>query len=450
MSLLGDIILADFSANEALTSSNACSKITDPMNVACLLVPDFLVAIARRDNPRLAGRPVVIGGAPEEHARVRACSPEALDAGVEPGMTLRRALALCPNAVFLPYSESQSAVEADRLLDCIEAVSPVVEAVAPGHIHFETRGLARLAGLDEAAFLAEIQESAAGASGLPVQLAGAETIFAAHSAAVCMRPLTPSKPSTGKRKRQVAAPAATAVLVPPGQSKAYLAGMPVEVLPFAPGMHLRLRLFGLETLGQVAALPFSAMQAQFGRDGARAWELANGEDDSRIISRREELQVREFIELPAPATSLGPLVAGTQALIQRALEREELRNHSLRRLDWTAALESGEDVARRFVFREPTADGARMLFVVRGRLEHLQLPAPVTSLSVTLSGLCSEYGHQANLWPIGPRRQRELLDAIAQLNTREGGPQVFRIVEVQPWSRIPERQLALAAFSGQA
>jgi DNA polymerase-4/protein ImuB len=65
---------------------------------------------------------------------------------------------------------------------------------------------------------------------------------------------------------------------------------------------------------------------------------------------------------------------------------------------------------------------------------------------VTLSGRCSEYGHQSNLWPIGPRRHRELLEAIEQLNTREGDAQVFRIVEVQPWSRIPERQLALVAF----
>jgi DNA polymerase-4/protein ImuB len=211
-------------------------------------------------------------------------------------------------------------------------------------------------------------------------------------------------------------------------------------------MHLRLRLFGLERLGQVAKLPFSAMQAQFGRDGARAWELANGKDDARIVPALEELRVSEELDLPAPAALAEPLVAGTRALLQKALERNELKGHSLRRLDWRLDLESGESLSRKFVFREPTADATRMLFVVKSRIERLALPAAATGIAITLSGLCSEYGHQANLWQIGPRRQRELADAIEQLNAREGEPQVYRIVEVQPWSRIPERQLALAAF----
>jgi hypothetical protein len=87
-----------------------------------------------------------------------------------------------------------------------------------------------------------------------------------------------------------------------------------------------------------------------------------------------------------------------------------------------------------------------MLFVTRSKIERLQLTAAAVSLQLTLSGLCSEYGHQANLWQTGPRRQKELLEAVEQLNAREGDAQVFRIVEVQPWSRIPERQLALIAF----
>jgi len=89
-----------------------------------------------------------------------------------------------------------------------------------------------------------------------------------------------------------------------------------------------------------------------------------------------------------------------------------------------------------------------MLFVVKNKIERLQLPSAAVSLGLTLSGLCSEYGHQANLWQTGPRRRKELLDAIEQLNAREGEPQVFQIVEVQPWSRIPERQLALVAYGG--
>ena len=98
------------------------------------------------------------------------------------------------------------------------------------------------------------------------------------------------------------------------------------------------------------------------------------------------------------------------------------------------------------VFREPTSDARRMLFVLKGKIERLELDAAAVGVGVTLSGLCSEYAHQANLWQIGPRRQRELDQAIEQLNARAGEAQVYRVVEVQPWSRIPERQVALVAY----
>jgi DNA polymerase-4/protein ImuB len=236
------------------------------------------------------------------------------------------------------------------------------------------------------------------------------------------------------------------VLVEEGSEREFLAAAPVEVLPVDPVMHLRLRLFGLEWLGQVAEIPISAMQAQFGPDGAWARALARGEDRSRIVPQREEVAVTEEIDLPAPAASSEPLVVGTEALLQRALADDEIRGQTVRRVDWWLGLESGEQVSRRIVFREPTSDARRMLFVLRSKIERLQLPAAAVSVGVTLSGLCSEYAHQENLWNVGPRRQRELEEAIEQLNTRAGDPQVYRVVEVQPWSRIPERQVALVAY----
>ena len=116
-----------------------------------------------------------------------------------------------------------------------------------------------------------------------------------------------------------------------------------------------------------------------------------------MVAKREELRISAELELPAPTSLSGPLVAGTQMLIQRTLAHKELRGQSLRRLDWRLGLESGEQITRRFVFREPTNDPARMLFVVKNKIERLQLPSAAVSLGLTLSGLCSEYGHQANL-----------------------------------------------------
>jgi DNA polymerase-4/protein ImuB len=413
------------------------------MAAACLQVPNFLIALARRDHPDLAKRPVVVGGAPEEHAQVTACSAEAAAAGVTIGTSLRRALALCPNAVFLPLQEAFAHTEAARLADVILGRSPLVEIIAPGHMHFEVRGLARIAGMSDEQYLAELLESVQAETGLGVWLGAATTVFPAHAAATAL----PLVGATASHPLQPApAPKGGWVLVPPGQEREFLAHLPVEVLPVDPVMHVRLRLFGLERIGQVAAIPLSALQAQFGPDGRRAWDLANGRDTSRIVARREEARITEEMDLPAPAASIEPLMAGTEALLNRALAHPDVRGQAIRQLDWWLGLESGEQVARRVVFREPTSDARHMLFVLRSKLDRLALDAAATSVGITLSGICSEYAHQANLWQVGPRRQRELEQAIAQLSARTGGPQVYRIVEVQPWSRIPERQLALVAF----
>lgn len=418
--------------------------------IACLLVPDYLVALACRERPEFWGCPVVVGGAPEEHAEVRACSPEAASAGVVPGMTLRRALTLCRDAIFLPCREEEALGEARRIIALLRDHSPVVEAVEVGHVHFDVRGLAALARMEEEVYLGEILVAVRSLTDLPAVLGAGETVFAAHAAAV-----EASQPERrcGSERSGAANGLAGAEPSPKGgglrivrEAEDFLAPLPVEVLPVQSAMYQRLRLLGIERLGQVAELPLSALQAQFGKAGVRAWRLARGEDDSVLAPRSEDQSVETEMDLPAPAITAGQLLAATRALLPRALNHQDVRGRSIRSVEWRLSLESGESIKRRATFREPTRDAARILFVLRGKIERLELPAAGIGAAISLSGFCSEYAHQGNLWGTGPKRRQELLDSIEQLNARTGESQVFRIVEVQPWSRIPERQLALAPY----
>ena len=98
------------------------------MKVACVLLSDFEVAVELHRHPELVGRPVVVGGLPHERKVVRSCSPEAAACGIMEGMPLRKAVGLCPEAVFLPVDERLYQTVQAMVLETLDAFSPKVEA----------------------------------------------------------------------------------------------------------------------------------------------------------------------------------------------------------------------------------------------------------------------------------------------------------------------------------
>lgn len=397
------------------------------MDVVCVVVPRFLIALARRDDPALRTRPVIVGRSSETRGNIVACSEEAARTGVMPGMPIARALVLCPSAAVVALRQEEVETSARAFMALLTNLCPAVENIEPGHVHADVRGMAKLVGLTPSAYLADLHESLAGHTGLPVQVGGGSTVFGAHAAALYL-----ADPTRLLRACDAAS---------------LIGGLPVDALPVSEAMVRRLHLFGLERLEQVGALAPAALQAQFGREGLLAWRLIHGEETGRITPALDEVRVVERIELPAAAVLGTPLVVATEILLQRAMRRHEIGGRSLRRADWVVELENGERQPLRFVFREPTADQARMLFAIRSSIDRLTLPAPAIAVELTLSGICSEYTRQERLWDSGPRGVAALGEAIEQLTVREGNPQIYRIVEVEPWSRIPERQRALAAYS---
>ena len=87
-----------------------------------------------------------------------------------------------------------------------------------------------------------------------------------------------------------------------------------------------------------------------------------------------------------------------------------------------------------------------MLALLRHKLEAAALPGPVLRLQLTLAEFCGERGRQEGLFAQKGRRLAQLEEAIRQLRTRYGRSPVLRLVPVEPWSRIPERRLALATY----
>jgi nucleotidyltransferase/DNA polymerase involved in DNA repair len=110
------------------------------MRVACVAIPHFMVEVERLHEPSLRGRPVVVGGAPEERKEVLDCSPEAMARGVRPGMALREALSRCAEAAFVEAHPERYQATMQAMVNALLELSPLVEPVAPGVIYVGVDG----------------------------------------------------------------------------------------------------------------------------------------------------------------------------------------------------------------------------------------------------------------------------------------------------------------------
>jgi DNA polymerase-4/protein ImuB len=110
-----------------------------------------------------------------------------------------------------------------------------------------------------------------------------------------------------------------------------------------------------------------------------------------------------------------------------------------------AGLEHERSWERSMVFKDAYGPD-RLVQAIGLRMQHLELPGPVETLTIEINGIVETTAHQAMLPALRPRHLAPLSHAVSMLKQRYGLSPLFRIVEVEPWSRIPERRHALVSF----
>jgi nucleotidyltransferase/DNA polymerase involved in DNA repair len=401
------------------------------MRTAFVHIPRFPCAVEVVRDPGLDRLPLIIGDG-DRARNVFDCSLEAQAEGVTPGMQMRRALSICPDAVVLPPDPVLYSSRWHTVLDVLDAVSPEVEDEAPGCAYLNATGLTAVgsdAALaksdalfpDEPTLAGHILAIIRAASGLTAAVGIAEGKFPAFAAA------------------RLAGEGGTRA-VPAGGEAEFLAPATVSFLPVAPEIVLRLQLLGLETVGDVATIPLPALQTQFGFEGKRLWQLANGFDEERLQPRQRLETLEASLAFETPVGGIDILVAAAKQLLSRL--RLPLRGRASRELTLQAELVSGRGWEKRFVFREAVSDSQRLIFVLRSVLTNTPPPAAVKGLLLRLSGLTGETGKQLSLGERG-RVQRQMEEAVRQLKARYGFSPVYRCIDVEPWSVIPEERQIL-------
>jgi DNA polymerase IV len=394
------------------------------MRLLCVLLPHFPWRCEVRRNPDLAGRPALVvqskdvAGSPK---LVLDWAPELDD--LQPDMPLQQALARHGQAALLPADVPFYRSAFNEILDMLENISPLVEEADLGCAYIGIDGL-HLIYPDDSAIIAAVREAVPEALAPRMGIAGNK--FLAYLAAR-------RSPPGGHQ-------------ILSGDIASFLKDLPCDVLPVSLKSLNRLHDFGLKTLGQVAALPPGPFQSQFGPEGKRIWELAGGNDATPLYPRMMEVTREEAVTLPSVTVSLEAILFTVETLLRRVFDGIVRKGLGIRSLDLWTRTWNAEHWERTIRFKEPAMDLKNALSRVKRTLEDYPQPGPVEQLGMSITNLGYPRGRQRSLFP-EVRAQDHLMDDIRQLESRLGNPQVYKVKEVEPWSRIPERRYALTPTS---
>jgi protein ImuB len=391
--------------------------------IACLTIPGLELKAALRRTPSLALRPAALAPEPQGEPLLGPVTAAAEAAGVHPGMRLGEALATCPSLALVEPDAAGAEQAWEEILRSLEdagfAVEPASGPTSLGVAYFETRGVERLYGGLEPALRRSL---AAVGTEWDARIGAAGRRFAALAAASVARP-------------------GQTVVVADAELPQFLAPLPLTLLPLERGRYEELEALGVRKLGQLAGLPGGAVAERLGPDGRRAWGLARGGTAARVRGRRPPAPVAASLEFPEVVGNELTLRRALAGLVESALARPERRDRFVRKVALATRLESGGSWRRTLTLREPSADPDRIRIALSPRLA--ELPAPVTELRLELVELTEPTGHQLELLAAGAEDRSRLRDGLRQVRASTGSGSVCTVVEVAPWSRVPESRALL-------
>ena len=413
----------------------------------CLWLPTFELRLELVRSSELDGTSSALL-LPERSGRetVWQVSERAWEAGVRPGMTVSRAVGLCPSLALLEPDPEHYDSAMEEVLEALTGVSPILEAAGRGRVFVGMDGLDRLHG-DPQAQLERVFEILFEVLPRPLVAATragyAPGTFGAWVAAVSALPGRPA-------------------IVDEEGLPDFLARCPVTSLPMEEGMIQRLERLGLERLGDLRRVPEAALVRSFGSEGRRARAWASGRRIDPVRPRHRPRPLRSTLDLPEPTGREETLHAALGRILERALARPERRGRSVRKVRLGARLEGGGSWRVEAVLRRPSGQAEALAFPLRSRMSLAPPPRAVTSLTVEFLEFGAPAFQEGFLSPEDDGRREEaerrhdpllegratpaLREAVRELRLRLGHSPLYRVVELDPWARIPERRYALMSF----
>ena len=381
------------------------------MRICCGLIGNL--ELAQRQD--LYGSPVVVG-AWEEEERVVAASEEALPFGVLPGMALRQAEHLCPQATFLPPNPVAATQLRELIASALYDLAPVVEVQVEGVAWLDVSGVPK-----PGESIRETRRRLRAAIGREPRLGLAPGPFSSRLAAARARP--------GRLMRIE-------------NAREFLAPLSSHELPLDEEQLERLDLLGLRTLRAVAALGQRELESQLGRAGRHAVLLARGLEPDQLTPWSPPLFTNAHRQFDPPVEDREALLFVARALCGDLAEELGLRGAGAKQVRVRLVFESDNREERDSLVHHPLSSAAELFGLIGSWIKEWRPQAPITELWIELPVLEGAGRRQLRLWAGGDGTSDEVIAAFERLQERHGDEAVHQPRPALLSSPLPTRRFA--------
>jgi DNA polymerase IV len=329
----------------------------------------FFVSVELLERPELRGKPVIVGGQPNQRGVVTAASYEARKFGVHSAMPLRTAGRLCPHAVYLDSRHAKYSEWSDRVATILAKFSPIVEMVSIDEAYLDLSGTERLHGPPLAA-TDKLLRTITRTTGLPCSGGLATTRLVAKVASDQAKPRG-------------------LLWVAPGSEARFLAPLYVRKIPGIGEVTERaLRALSIETVEQLAAQPLEKLEKVFGQWGTALYRKARGGDSYEFIIDAEPKSISHNHTFGEDTDDAAALAAMLSHLSQKACKRLREAGLATRTLTLTIRYIGFDTYTRAKTLSAPTQLDADIFAVFQNLLrEHRDHRRKIRLLGVSLGGL---------------------------------------------------------------
>jgi DNA polymerase IV len=362
----------------------------------------FFVSVELLERPELRGKPVVVGGRPDQRGVVSAASYEARKYGIHSAMPLRTAGRLCPHAIFLDGHHAKYSEWSDRVAAILANFSPIVEMVSIDEAYLDLSGTERLHGPPLAA-ADKLLRAITQATSLPCSGGLAATRLVAKVASDQAKPRG-------------------LLWVAPGQEARFLAPLSVRKIPGIGEVTERaLRALSIESVEQLAAVPQEKLEKIFGQWGTALFRKARGGDSYEFVIDAEPKSISQNHTFGEDTDNTIELTAMLSHLSQKACKRLREAGLAARTLTLTIRYIGFDTHTRSKTLAEPACLDADIFSVFQSLFrEHRDHRRKIRLLGVSLSGF-THGSKQLDLLEAGRREKLEkLTNATDRLRDRFG------------------------------